>query len=81
MRLSALEFNAYDDRCGHHKATTFSFNSRLERDDFAALLNKDRSVMFVKNKDVERLSWTEYWVTAHYKKKQKFERASSEYCI
>lgn len=81
MILSTQHFQAYDDRCKHHKATTFSYSSESERDMEALLLRKDKSVLFVKNLNAKRLTWTEFWTTAHYKKKEKFERVSGEYSI
>ena len=74
MILSTQHFQAYDDRCKHHKATTFSYSSESERDMEALLLRKDKSVLFVKNLNVKRLTWTEYWTTAHYKKKEKMNK-------
>ncbi len=83
MILSTQHFQAYDDRCKQHKATTFSYSSESERDMEALLLRKDKSVLFVKNLNVKRLTWTEFWTTAHYKKKEKVnkERVDSRYSL
>ena len=81
MILNKQTFTTHDDRIGQHQATTFSYNSKVERDMESLLLRKDKSVAFVKDKDVERFGWTEYWTTAHFKIKEKFERVSGEYSL
>lgn len=84
MILSTQKFKAYDDRCGGtHDAMTFAYDSESERDMESILLRKNKAVLFVKNQNVKRLGWTEYWTTAHYKPRVRIQTANvaAEYSI